>query len=118
MPPSSPPSWPAGSACGWRPDLGQMGGQKMEWIVVGTVIDLSSTGVYVSRPLYASEVGLTGRGTTAYVGTLPDDGATQLRVENHLREALECGLRVSGTNTYESSAYGSKVPSAPSRCCC
>jgi putative ABC transport system permease protein len=80
----------------------RLGGQKIEWVVVGTVFDLSTTGVYVSRPVYASDVGLTGHGTSAYVGTQPDDGATQLSVENQLREALNArGLRVGSTNTYE-----------------
>lgn len=81
-----------------------LGGQKIEWIVVGTVFDVSymQRNVYVSRPVYAGEVGLTGRGTRASVSTLPDDGATQLRVESRLREALNArGLRVSGTDTAE-----------------
>ena len=81
-----------------------LGGQKIEWVVVGTVFDLSNLqrNVYVSRPVYAAEVGLTGHGTTASVSTLPDDGATQLRVESQLREALNArGLRVADTNTYE-----------------
>jgi putative ABC transport system permease protein len=80
----------------------RLGDQKIEWVVVGTVFDLSSTGVYVSRPVYASDMGLTGRSTIAYIGTRPDDGATQLRVESQLREALNArGLRVGSTNTYE-----------------
>jgi putative ABC transport system permease protein len=81
-----------------------LGSQKIEWIVVGTVFDVSyfQRNVYVSRRVYASEVGLTSRGTRAYIGTLPDDGATQLRVESQLREALNArGLRVSGTDTAE-----------------
>jgi putative ABC transport system permease protein len=82
----------------------RLGGQKIEWIVVGTVFDISNLqrNVYVSRPVYAGEVGLTGHGTIASVSTLPDDGATQLRVESQLREALNArGLRVADTNTYE-----------------
>src|SRR5512136_2559711 len=81
-----------------------LGGQKIEWVVVGTVFDLSNLqrNVYVSRPVYAGEVGLTGHGTIASVSTRPDDGATQLRVESQLREALDArGLRVGGTSTYE-----------------
>ena len=81
-----------------------LGGQKIEWVVVGTVFDVSNLqrNVYVSRPVYAAEVGLTGHGTSASVSTLPDDGATQLRVESQLREVLNArGLRVGGTNTYE-----------------
>jgi putative ABC transport system permease protein len=78
------------------------GSQKIEWIVVGTVFDLSSSSVYVSRPVYASDVGLLGRSTSASISTRPDDGATQLRVESQLREALSArGLRVGSTNTYE-----------------
>jgi len=81
-----------------------LGGKKIEWVVVGTVFDLNNLqrDVFVSRPVYASEVGLTGRGTWAWVSTLPDDGATQLRVESQLREALNArGLRVGSTQTYE-----------------
>ena len=81
-----------------------LGGQKIEWVVVGTVFDLSNLqrNTYISRPVYAAEVGLTGHGTSASVSTLPDDGATRLRVESRLREALNArGLRVAGTNTYE-----------------
>ncbi|NTU62252.1 MAG: ABC transporter permease, partial [Chloroflexi bacterium] len=81
-----------------------LGGQKIEWVAVGTVFDVSyfQRNVYVSRRVYAGEVGLTSRGTRAYVGTLPDDGATQLRVESQLREALNArGLRVAGTDTAE-----------------
>jgi putative ABC transport system permease protein len=81
-----------------------LGGQKIKWVVVGTVFDVSSRqrNVYVSRPVYAGDVGLTGHGTIASVGTLPDDGATQLRVESRLREALDArGLRVATTYTYE-----------------
>jgi putative ABC transport system permease protein len=80
----------------------RLGGQKIKWVVVGTVFDLNPSSVYVSRPVYASDVGLTGHSTTAYVSTRPDDGATQLRVESQLREALNArGLRVGGTTTYE-----------------
>jgi len=81
-----------------------LGGQKIEWVVVGTLFDVSNLqrNVYVSRPVYAAEVGLTGHGTSASVSTRPDDGATQLRVESQLREALNArGLRVADTNTYE-----------------
>jgi putative ABC transport system permease protein len=79
-------------------------GQKIEWSVVGTVFDLSNMqrNVYVPLVVYQREVGLTGRGTTAWVMTTPDDGATQLRVEQQLRDALNArGLRVGGTNTQE-----------------
>ncbi len=78
--------------------------QKIEWSIVGTVFDLSNLqrNVYVPLAVYQREVGLTGRGTTAWVLTTPDDGATQLRVEQQLREALNArGLRVGGTNTQE-----------------
>ncbi len=81
-----------------------LGGRKIEWVVVGTVFDVSNRqrNVYVSRPVYAGEAGLTGRGTIAAVSTLPDDAATQLRVESQLREALDArGLRVGRTFTYE-----------------
>jgi putative ABC transport system permease protein len=79
----------------------RLSGQKTEWTVVGTVFDLGNS-IYVSRPVYAGEVGLTGHGTRAWVSTRPDDGATQLRVESQLREALNArGLRVGGTTTYE-----------------
>ena len=58
--------------------------------------------VFVPRSVYAGEVGLTGHGTRASVSTLPDDGATQLRVESRLREVLNArGLRVGSTQTYE-----------------
>jgi putative ABC transport system permease protein len=81
-----------------------LGGQKIEWTVVGTVFDISNLqrNVYVPRAVYAGEVGLTGHSTTASVGTRPDDGATQLHVESQLREALDArGLRVGRTLTYE-----------------
>jgi putative ABC transport system permease protein len=81
-----------------------LGGKKIEWIVVGTVFDLSNLqrNVFVPRAVYAGDVGLTGHGTIAAVSTMPDDGATQLRVESRLREALDArGLRVATTYTYE-----------------
>jgi putative ABC transport system permease protein len=77
---------------------------KTEWTVVGTVFDLSNLqrNVYVPLPVYQREVGLVGRSTSAWVSTLPDDGATQLRVEGQLRDTLNArGLRVGGTNTQE-----------------
>jgi putative ABC transport system permease protein len=80
------------------------GGQKIEWSIVGTVFDLSNLqrNVYVPLAVYQREVGLTGRGTTAWIMTTPDDGATQLRVEQQLRDALNArGLRVGGTDTQE-----------------
>jgi putative ABC transport system permease protein len=55
-----------------------LGGQKIEWIVVGTVFDISST-AYISPP-DAQRGGLTYRGTTAYVRPARRR-ATQLRVE-------------------------------------
>jgi putative ABC transport system permease protein len=51
---------------------------------------------------YQREVGLSGRGTTAWVAVTPDTGATQLKVEKDLREALNArGLKVGGTQTEE-----------------
>ena len=81
-----------------------LGGKKVEWRVVGTVFDLYNLqrDVFVSGPVYAGEVGLTGHGTAVSVSTVPDDGVTQLRVESQLREALNArGLRVGSTMTYE-----------------
>ncbi len=99
-----------------------LGGQKIEWVVVGTVFDVSNLqrNVYVSRPVYAGEVGLTGHGTIASVSTLPDDGATQLRVESQLREALNArGLRVAATYTYEMHPRTeTRISTASSRRCC
>jgi putative ABC transport system permease protein len=80
------------------------GTTKTEWTVVGTVFDLSNLqrNVYVPLPVYQRQVGLVGRTTSAWVSTLPDDGATQLRVEGQLRDLLNArGLRVGGTNTQE-----------------
>ncbi len=55
------------------------GTTKTEWTVVGTVFDLSNLqrNVYVPLPVYQREAGLVGRSTSAWVSTLPDDGATQ-----------------------------------------
>jgi len=77
---------------------------KTEWTVVGTVFDLSNLqrNVYVPLPVYQRQVGLVGRTTSAWVSTIPDDGATQLRVEGQLRNLLNArGLRVGGTDTQE-----------------
>jgi putative ABC transport system permease protein len=81
------------------------GVDRMEWTVVGTVHDLSNgqRNVYVPLGIYQQEVGLSGRGTTAWVEVTPDTAATQLRVEKNLREALNArGLKVVGTQTAES----------------
>ena len=75
---------------------------KTEWTVVGTVFDLSSMqrSVYVPRPVYQQDMGLIGRSTSAWVSTLPDNGATQLQVEKQLRDTLNArGLQVSSTQT-------------------
>jgi putative ABC transport system permease protein len=80
------------------------GVDRMEWTVVGTVNDLSNgqRNVYVPLNTYQREVGLSGRGTTAWVEVTPDTPATQLRVEKNLRDALNArGLKVSGTQTGE-----------------
>ena len=81
------------------------GVDRMEWTVVGTVNDLSNgqRNVYVPLGVYQREVGLSGRGTTAWLAILPDTPATQLRVEKNMRDALNArGLKVSGTQTGES----------------
>jgi putative ABC transport system permease protein len=80
------------------------GEERVVWTVVGTVTDLSNMqrNIYVPLGIYQREVGLTGRGTTAWVLTNPDDGATQLSVEKQLRDALNArGLKVGGTQTEE-----------------
>jgi putative ABC transport system permease protein len=80
------------------------GGARSEWTVVGTVFDLSNLqrSVYVPLSVYQREVGLTGRATSAWLSTTPDDGATQLQVEKQLREVLNAkGLRVGDTQTAE-----------------
>jgi len=80
------------------------GDKRSEWTVVGTVFDLSNLqrSVYVPLSVDQSEVGLTGRATSAWLSTTPDDGATQLQVEKQLRDALDArGLRVGGTQTAE-----------------
>jgi len=77
---------------------------KTEWTVVGTVFDLSNLqqNVFVPLPVYQRQVGLVGRSTSAWVSTIPDDGATQLRVESQLRDTLNArGLRVGNTLTQE-----------------
>ncbi len=77
---------------------------KTEWTVVGTVYDLSNLQhtVYVPLPVYQRDAGLVGRTTSAWVSTLPDDGATQQRVESQLRDTLNArGLRVGNTLTQE-----------------
>ena len=81
------------------------GREKVAWTVVGTVTDLSNMqrNIYVPLGVYQREVGLSGRGTTAWVTVTPDTAATQLRVEKNLREALNArGLKVGGTQTAES----------------
>ena len=80
------------------------GDARTEWTVVGTVFDLSNLqrNVYVPLSVYQRETGLTGRTTSAWISTTPDDGATQLQVEKQLREVLNAkGLRVGGTQTAE-----------------
>jgi putative ABC transport system permease protein len=80
------------------------GTDRMEWSVVGTVNDLSSgqRNVYVPLGVYQREVGLSGRGTTAWLSITPDTPATQLRVEKNLRDVLNArGLKVGGTQTGE-----------------
>jgi putative ABC transport system permease protein len=80
------------------------GDERVEWTVVGTVTDLSNgqRNIYVPLGTYQREVGLSGRGTTAWVAVTPDTGATQLKVEKDLREALNArGLKVGGTQTEE-----------------
>jgi putative ABC transport system permease protein len=79
-------------------------GDKVAWTVVGTVTDLSNMqrNIYVPLATYQREVGLSGRGTTAWVSVTPDTSATQLRVEKNLRGALNArGLKVGGTQTAE-----------------
>jgi putative ABC transport system permease protein len=81
------------------------GTDRVEWTVVGTVTDLSNMqrNIYVPLGTYQREVGLTGRGTTAWLSVTPDTSATQLRVEKNLREALNArDLKVGGTQTAES----------------
>ena len=81
------------------------GTDRVEWTVVGTVTDLSNMqrNIYVPLGTYQREVGLSGRGTTAWLSVTPDTSATRLRVEKNLREALNArGLKVGGTQTAES----------------
>jgi len=82
-----------------------MGGDtRTEWTIVGTVFDLSNLqrNVYVPLNVYQREAGLTGRTTSAWISTTPDDGATQVQVEKQLRDVLNAkGLRVGGTQTAE-----------------
>jgi putative ABC transport system permease protein len=81
------------------------GDERVEWSVVGTVTDLSNMqrNLYVPLGVFQREVGLSGRGTTAWLEVTPDTSATQLQVEKNLREALNArGLKVSGTQTAES----------------
>ncbi len=80
------------------------GEERVAWTVVGTLTDLSNgqRNIYVPLGTYQREVGLSGRGTTAWVAVTPDTGATQLKVEGDLREALNArGLKVSSTQTEE-----------------
>jgi putative ABC transport system permease protein len=80
------------------------GSEKVAWTVVGTVTDLSNMqrNIYVPLGTYQREVGLSGRGTTAWLSVTPDTAATQLRVEKNLREVLNAhGLKVGGTQTEE-----------------
>ncbi len=80
------------------------GDTRSEWTVVGTVFDLSNLqrNVYVPLNIYQREAGLTGRATSAWLSTTPDDGATQLQVEKQLRDVLNAkGLRVANTQTAE-----------------
>ncbi|HTP08032.1 MAG TPA: FtsX-like permease family protein [Anaerolineae bacterium] len=78
--------------------------ERIEWTVVSTLTDLSNgqRNIYVPLGTYQREVGLSGRGTTAWVKVTPDTGATQLKVERDLREALNArGLKVGSTQTGE-----------------
>ncbi len=80
------------------------GDTRSEWTVVGTVFDLSNLqrSVYVPLSVYQHEVGLTGRATSVWLSTTPDDGATQLQVEKQVREALSAkGVRIGNTQTAE-----------------
>ena len=80
------------------------GDARSEWTVVGTVFDLSNLqrNVYVPITVYQREVGLTGRATSAWLSTNPDNGDTQVQVEKQLRDVLNArGLRVGGTQTAE-----------------
>jgi putative ABC transport system permease protein len=80
------------------------GSEKVAWTIVGTVTDLSNMqrNIYVPLGTYQREVGLSGRGTTAWLSVTPDTAATQLRVEKNLREVLNAhGLKVGGTQTEE-----------------
>jgi putative ABC transport system permease protein len=87
------------------------GDEKVAWTVVGTVTDLSNMqrNIYVPLGTYQREVGLSGRGTTAWLSVSPHTAATQLRVEKNLREALNVhGLKVGGTQTEESNRVHSE----------
>ena len=80
------------------------GDERVAWTVVGTLTDLSNSqrNIYVPLGTYQREVGLSGRGTTAWVTVTPDTGAAQLQVEKNLRETLNArGLKVGGTQTAE-----------------
>jgi putative ABC transport system permease protein len=93
-----------GVAVGDKIFLKVSGTDRMEWIVVGTVNDLSSgqRNIYVPLGVYQREVGLSGRGTTAWLSITPDTPATQLRVEKNMRDVLNArGLKVGGTQTGE-----------------
>ena len=75
---------------------------KTAWTVVGTVFDLSSMqrAVYVSLPVYQRDMGLVGRSTSVWLSTMPDDAATQLKVEKQLRDTLNArGMLVANTQT-------------------
>jgi putative ABC transport system permease protein len=75
---------------------------KSEWTVVGTVFDLSGMQrtAYVSLPVYQRDMGLVGRSTSAWLTTTPDNAATQLQVEQQLRDTLNArGLSVANTQT-------------------
>ncbi len=80
----------------------QSGESKTEWTVVGTVFDFSNRqlSVYVPLETYQHDVGLVGRTTSVRVSTIPDNGATQVQVEQQLRDIFNAqGLPVSGTQT-------------------
>jgi len=86
-----------------------------------TVFDLNDLqhDVFVPLPVYQREVGLVGRTTAAWVSTRPDDGATQQRVENQLRDTLNArGLRVGSTLTQETIRTQTRITLASSRRCC
>ncbi|HLF25443.1 MAG TPA: FtsX-like permease family protein [Anaerolineae bacterium] len=75
---------------------------KREWLIVGTVFDLSGgqTSGYVPRHVLQADFGLAGRTSSLQIRTTSQAAAFETAVAQQLRETFEArGIRVGGTFT-------------------